>query len=224
MASASHAHEPRVKGIFGGTFDPVHYGHLRAASEATEFLGLTDLRLIPAGTPPHRPPAFAAAGHRLNMLQLALAGHQDLWADDREVRRQDVSYMVDTLGEIRLEEGDVPLLLLVGQDAVNSLDSWHRWRQLFKLAHIVILHRPDSAVAYSDELLNELQPRSTRDLRGLRESPAGLVYSLEVTQLAISATDIRRQIAGGKSPRFLLPDGVIQYIRDNGLYARSCVD
>jgi len=224
MALAGSTHESRLKGIFGGTFDPVHYGHLRAASEASEFLGLADLRLIPAGTPPHRPPAFAAAEHRLNMLHLALSGHRDLWADDREVRRQDVSYMVDTLEEIRLEEGDVPLLLLVGQDAVNSLDSWHRWRQLFELAHIVILHRPDSAIAYSDTLLSELQPRSTRDPRVLGQSQAGLVYSLEVTQLAISATDIRRQIADGKSPRFLLPDSVIRYIGDNGLYARNSVD
>jgi len=207
-----------VKGIFGGTFDPVHYGHLRAASEAGERLELEDLRLLPAGTPPHRPAPFAAAHHRLAMLNLALSGQPDLWADDREIRRPGNSYMVDTLTDIRREEGDVPLLLLIGQDAANALDSWHRWLQLFQLAHIVILRRPDTSQAGSGALLHEFQTRSVKEPLPLRQKPAGLVYSLEVTQLAISSTDIRRQIAGGNSPRFLLPDSVIGYIRDNRLY------
>lgn len=218
-----------MKGILGGTFDPVHYGHLRAASEASERLSLENLRLLPAGIPPHRPAPFASARHRLAMLELALSGQPGLWADDREVRRSGFSYMVDTLIDIRGEEGDVPLLLMVGQDAVNALDSWHRWLDLFSLAHIVILRRPDSVPACSGALRHELQIRSVDDVLPLRQAPAGLVYSLEVTQLAISSTDIRRQVASGKSPRFLLPDSVICYIRDNHLYAndpnpRGCGD
>lgn len=208
----------RVIGIFGGTFDPVHYGHLRAASEALEALSLADLRLLPAGNPPHRDVTFAPAEHRLAMLKLALEEHGDLWADDREVRRQGHSYMVDTLKEIRNEEGDVPLLLLIGQDAANKLDSWYRWEQLFELAHLVVMRRPDSVHAYSAVLSGEVQPRIVDDPRLLQQSPAGLVLPLEVTQLAISSTNIRHQIAIGKSPRFLLPGNVVKYIRDNGLY------
>jgi nicotinate-nucleotide adenylyltransferase len=207
-----------VIGIFGGTFDPVHYGHLRAASEAKERLLLADLRLLPAGNPPHRAVTFASAEHRLAMLQLALANHGDLWADGREVRRGGYSYMVDTLKEIRLEEGEVPLLLMIGQDAANMLDSWHQWQQLFALAHLVIMHRPDSTHDYSAALLREVQPRVVSNPGLLRQSPAGLVLPLEVTQLAISSTEIRRQIAAGESARFLLPDRVIKYIHDHGLY------
>jgi len=186
-----------------------------------ERLSLTDLRLLPAGNPPHRRLPLATAEHRLAMLELALSGHDDLWVDDREVRRPGPSYMVDTLGEMRAEEGEAPLLLMIGQDAASTLDSWHQWQRLFSLAHIVILRRPHSRHVYSGALLNEIQPRSVRDPLELRQSPAGLVYSLEVTQLAISSTDIRRQIKSGESPRFLLPDSVIQFIRDHRLYASS---
>jgi nicotinate-nucleotide adenylyltransferase len=155
------------------------------------------------------------------MLQLALSAHSDLRVDDREIRREGYSYMVDTLREIRLEEDEAPLLLLLGQDAVNELDSWHQWQQLFALAHIGIMRRPDSRHAYSGELFKEVQPRLVRDPELLRQRPAGLVLQFEVTQLAISATDIRRQIANGASPRFLLPDSVISYIHDHRLYASN---
>jgi len=207
-----------MKGIFGGTFDPVHYGHLRAASEAMERLAMTDLRLLPAGTPPHRHVPLASAEQRLEMLRLALSGHPDLWVDDREIRRSGKSYMVDTLKAIRLEEGDIPLLLVIGQDAANSLDTWHRWHELFVLAHIVIMRRPDSGHAYSGVLSGEIRPRSTSDPSQLQQAPAGLVYSMEITQLAISSTDIRQQFEHGDSPRFLLPDSVIRYVLDHGLY------
>ena len=126
--------------------------------------------------------------------------------------------MVDTLREIRLEEGDLPVALLLGQDAVNALDSWHQWQQLFALAHIVIMRRPDSTHVYSGALFKEVQPRLIRDPVLLQGRSAGLVLPLEVTQLAISATDIRSQIASGKSPRFLLPDVVIKYIHEHELY------
>ncbi len=205
-------------GIFGGTFDPVHYGHLRAALEAMERLHLQDFRLLPAGTPPHRANTFASADHRLAMLKLALSRYPELQVDDREVRREGSSYMVDTLSEIRREEGEAPILMMIGQDAANVLDQWYDWHKLFDLAHLVIMRRPESKHIYSGALFGQVQPRLVNDPDQLLESPAGLILPLEVTQLAISSTEIRRQIHAGLSPRFLLPDSVIEYILEHGLY------
>lgn len=208
-------------GIFGGTFDPVHYGHLRAASEAREKLRIGDFRLLPAGSPPHRAEIFASADHRLAMLRLAVEEHPDLIVDDREVRRSGQSYMVDTLAEIRAEEGDSPIVLMVGQDAVNQLDTWHQWHRLFDLSHLVIMRRPGSGHEYSGRLFEEIQGRLVDDAHLLARSPSGCILPLEVTQLEISSTDIRAQIAAGRSPRFLLPDAVLDYIATNRLYAGS---
>ncbi len=205
-------------GIFGGTFDPVHYGHLRAALEAMESLQLQDFRMLPAGTPPHRANTFAPAEHRLAMLKLALSRYPELQVDEREVRREGASYMVDTLSEIRRKEGDAPILLMIGQDAVNVLDKWHEWRSLFDLAHLVIMRRPESKHIYSGALFEQVQPRLVSDPLALQNSPSGLVLPLEVTQLAISSTEIRRQIYAGLSPRFLLPDPIIDYILEHSLY------
>jgi nicotinate-nucleotide adenylyltransferase len=205
-------------GIFGGTFDPVHYGHLRAALEAMEMLELQDFRLLPAGTPPHRATTFASAEHRLAMLKLALARYPELQVDDREIRRKGWSFMVDTLSEIRAEAGDAPILMMIGQDAANTLDQWQEWHRLFDLAHLVIMRRPDSKHNYSGALFEQVQPRLVSDPARLKSSPAGLILPLEVTQLAISSTEIRQQIRTGRSPRFLLPDAVIEYIRGHGLY------
>ena len=205
-------------GIFGGTFDPVHYGHLRAALEAMERLQLQDFRLLPAGTPPHRAGTFASADHRLAMLKLALSRYPELQVDDREVRREGSSYMVDTLGEIRREEGEAPILMMIGQDAANVLDQWYDWHKLFELAHLVIMRRPESKHIYSGALFEQVQPRLVNDPDQLRKTPAGLILPLEVTQLAISSTEIRRQIHAGLSPRFLLPDSVIEYILEHRFY------
>jgi nicotinate-nucleotide adenylyltransferase len=205
-------------GIFGGTFDPVHFGHLRAAVEIREKLGLEDMRLLPAGTPPHRSATHASAAHRLSMLKLALTAGCGLQVDDREVRRGGSSYMVDTLAEFREEFPRSPLLLMIGQDAANKLDSWHSWRNLFDLAHLVIMRRPDSVNAYADALDELIRSRLTTRIADLGDSIAGRVLPLEVTQLAISSTDIRGRISQQMSPRFLLPDAVIAYIREHGLY------
>jgi len=214
LQSSPHA----AVGIFGGTFDPVHYGHLRAALEAREMLELEDFRLLPAGTPPHRSNTVASGTHRLAMLRLAVAAYSGIKVDDREVRRAGNSYMADTLSEIRDETGESPLLLLIGQDAANALDSWHQWRTIFDLAHLVIMRRPESRIAWSGELQNQMERRQARDPKQLGGRTAGLVLPLEVTQLAISSTGIRNQLLAGRSPRFLLPDTVIDYIRQNKLY------
>lgn len=205
-------------GIFGGTFDPVHFGHLRAALEVRELLGLRDFRLLPAGSPPHRANTFAGAEDRLAMLRLALDAYPNFQVDDREIRRGGFSYMADTLGEIRNESEDAPIMLMVGQDAANELDSWHEWRSIFELAHLVIMRRPDSRLAFSTALRGQLQDRWAENPEELKQKRAGGVLALEVTQLAISSTDIRRQLAAGHSPRFLLPDGVLEFIRRRGLY------
>lgn len=213
--------EPTAIGIFGGTFDPVHFGHLRAAIEAREKLQLDDMRLLPAGTPPHRASTFASADHRMAMLHLALNGVPGLQVDEREVRRRGSSFMVDTLVEIRGEYPTTPLLLMIGQDAANTLDKWHEWGSLFDLSHIVIMRRPDSHGHYSDRLEAQIRPRMVDSTADLKSTPAGRVFPLELTQLAISSTDIRRRIGLGKSPRFLLPDPVILYIREQALYVND---
>ncbi len=210
---------PALTAIFGGTFDPVHFGHLRAAVEARESLQLDRLNLLPAGNPPHRDGTFASAEHRLAMLRLAVKDDPDLPVDPREVLREGYSWMVDTLAEIRAESGPGrPLALLLGQDAVNQLDSWKDWRRLFELAHIVIMRRPDSPHGYSAQLMAEIEPRLVYDPAALRRQPCGRVLPLEVTQLAISSTDIRQRLQAGKSCRYLLPHEVIGYIRQHGLY------
>ena len=205
-------------GIFGGTFDPVHYGHLRAAVEAREKLALTDFRLLPAGRPPHRGETGASAAQRLAMLRLAVADCPELTVDDREARRTGFSYMADTLAEIRGEVGEAPLMLMIGQDAANELDGWHRWRSLFQLAHLVVMRRPDAHFRCRGELREMVEQRRVHDPSVLRDRPAGCVLSLEITQLDISATQIRTLFARRRSPRFLLPDGVIDYIHRNALY------
>lgn len=211
--------------VFGGTFDPVHYGHLRAAAEVAEQLGVSDFRLLPAGQPPHRDGTWAESRHRLAMLELALAPHPDLSVDEREVQRAGPSYMDETLASIRGECGDLPIILCVGQDAANHLDEWHEWRRLLELAHLVVMTRPDSDPDYSPELGRHFEGRFVDSPESLMGGPAGRICSVNVTRLAIASTDIREQLATGRNPRFLLPSTVLAYIRKHGLYdCRRSVD
>jgi nicotinate-nucleotide adenylyltransferase len=208
----------KAVGLLGGTFDPVHYGHLRAAVEVRDQLGLDEMRLLPSGTPPHRPPPGASPEHRRAMLEIAIAGAPGLLVDDRELHRPGNSYMVDTLADIRSELADVPLLLLIGQDAANALDQWHQWQRLFDLAHLVIMRRPDSEASYTEELRAEMSRRTVDPASMPGGRLAGRVSSLEISQLDISSTAIRDMLAAGRSPDYLLPGAVIDYIRRNGLY------
>ena len=208
----------RAVAVFGGTFDPVHYGHLRAASEVAELLEVPDFRLLPAGQPPHRQDTRAKARHRLAMLELALAPHPDLAVDEREVERAGPSYMVDTLASLRVEVGDAPILLCLGQDAANELHHWHQWQRLFDLAHLVVMTRPRNRPRYPDQLAEFIGPRGVGRPAELMKSPAGQVCPVQVTRLAISSTGIRTQLAEGRNPRFLLPATVLAYIRKHHLY------
>ncbi|MDT8438849.1 MAG: nicotinate-nucleotide adenylyltransferase [Wenzhouxiangellaceae bacterium] len=204
--------------VFGGTFDPVHYGHLRAAAEVAEQLGVDDFRLLPAGRPPHRDGTWAKARHRLAMLELALAPHADLSVDEREVMRAGPSYMSDTLASIRCEAGEQPIMLCLGQDAANGLDRWHDWQRLLEHAHLVVMTRPDSQPGYSEALERHLAGRWVASPAELMRTAAGRVCNVNVTRLAISSTDIRNQLAAGRNPRFLLPSTVLAYIQKHHLY------
>lgn len=205
-------------GIFGGTFDPVHLGHLRAALEVCEQLGMEDFRWVPAGQPPHRKRPVSPPEHRLAMLELALAGQAAFRIDERELRREGPSYMVDTLSEIRSEHPSAPILLIIGQDSANALDGWHRWRDLFALAHLVIMRRSDTPVAYAPDPGAEIEARAVDTPAALAGATHGGVYSLPVTALAIASTDIRALVRAGRSPRYLTPDAVVRYIEAQGLY------
>jgi nicotinate-nucleotide adenylyltransferase len=201
----------RAIAVLGGTFDPVHIGHLRVAWEAAEALD-AQVRLIPAQVPPHRPPPVASAQQRVRMLQVALAGQERLTIDTRELDRPGPSYTFDTLQSLRAEFGnDQALILLLGADAFAGLPSWHRWRELFELAHIVVLTRPGHAAARSVELSAVAAPRSTDRMQSLRERPAGCVCELAVTPLEISASQVRALLASGRDPRWLLPDALCEH-------------
>jgi len=208
-------------GIFGGTFDPIHFGHLRLAEEAAEYLGLGLVRWIPAGQPPHRAAPRVTARHRLDMVRLATADNPLFTVDAAEVEAAQPSYTVPTLERLRREVGtDRPVVLLVGADAFAGLPSWHRWRDLFALAHLAVSHRPGFPVEPASlprELAEEFTVRRGAPA-DLAAAPAGRIVTFAMTQLAISATQIRILLANRKSPRYLLPDGVLHYIDQNHLY------
>jgi len=204
--------------IFGGTFDPVHYGHLRCAEESRCKLGLENMYLLPAGTPPHRNMPRTSTQQRLDMLHLSLAEFPSLSIDDREIRRSGPSYMVETLQELRAEFPQKPLLLLVGQDAANYLHSWHDWEQLFELAHLVTFPRPGAKPEYRQDLARQIERRSCPDLQSLLSSEVGGVLHLELELIDISATAIQSIIRLGRSPRAMVPELVLDYINENRLY------
>lgn len=197
----------RPLAILGGTFDPIHVAHLAVAWEAAELLD-AEVRLVPASVPPHRPPPIADATTRVAMLRAALRGQQRLGLDTRELARGGPSYTIDTLHELRAEEGDRPLVLLVGADAFAGLPSWHRWHALFEAAHIGVLSRPGTARAWPAALAAEVAERQASDVRALRGTPCGRVIELDVTPLEISATRIRDLLAAGRDPRYLLPEAL----------------
>jgi len=206
-------------GIFGGTFDPIHYGHLRAALDVMEALGLDEIRFLPLQHAVHRAQPLADSGLRLAMLQAALHGEPRFRADDRELTRGGRSYTLDTLRSLREElGGEQPLCLLLGGDAFNGFLSWHEPEQVAELAHLVVMQRPGYHLP-SDSVLQMMVERRGSDLAAeLRDAPGGRIRFQPVTQLDISASDIRERIAEGRSARYLTPDPVLALIDEHGLY------
>lgn len=211
--------------LLGGTFDPVHYGHLRFADAIRQRLALPEVRLVPARDPPHRGGPQASAPDRLAMLELAVAEFPGLVVDPQEIARAGKSYTVLTLEALRAGAPARPLLLLLGADAFLGLPTWHRWRELFSLAHLVVVPRPGVALAEAlpPALVPEWEARVTRDPAVLFSTPAGAIYEAYVPPQPISATAIRAALAQGAAGRQriaqLMPRAVLAYIDQHGLYS-----
>jgi nicotinate-nucleotide adenylyltransferase len=211
-------------GLFGGTFDPVHFGHLRLATELAEAFHLERVNFVPAGLPYHRGRAAHATNEeRLTMLKLAIGRDARFDVDDRELRREGATYTYDTLAEVRRERGpDTPLVFLTGSDTFARIDTWHRWHELFDLAHFVVAIRADDAdwQAKGPGVFPEsVWPRITLHPRELLSAPSGKVMTYFMTPMAISSTAIRNLAAEGASIRYLTPDPVVEYVRSHRLYA-----
>lgn len=208
---------PRPIGILGGTFDPIHLGHLRTALELLELLPIEEVRFIPCREPPHRR-SPDAGDLRLEMLQAAVADEERFRVDDREFRRPGPSYTIDTLASLREELPARALCLLLGMDAFLGLPTWHRWTELLDRAHIVVAHRP-GWIAPRDAPLGELLERHrTGETERLRDPAGGRIVVTPVTQLEISSTRLRAALARGTDPRYLVPDKVREIILSSGCY------
>lgn len=206
-------------GILGGTFDPIHCGHLRIALDALQRLDLQEVRLMPCWQSPLRDRPYATGEQRLTMLEAAIAGEPGLVADSRELQREGPSFSVDTLQSLREEYPDDALSLIVGMDAFIHFAQWKDWRQIFALAHIVVVQRPGSELQFTGAALQqEFEQRHCQQASELAAEKAGRIFLLEATRLEISATRIRALVAAGKSARYFLPDTVWQYIQQHGLY------
>jgi len=213
-------------GLFGGTFDPVHIGHLRLATELSEAFHLEQVLFLPNGLPYHRGrSAHASDEERVTMLKLATGRDARFGVDERELRRKGPTYTYDTLVELRRERGSgIPLVFLLGSDAFARIDTWHRWTELFDLAHFAVAIRGDDANWFAKgpgAFPKEVWPRITLNLRELLGAPAGRVMTFSMTPLSISSTTIRTLASEGSSIRYLTPDPVAEYIRSHRIYAKA---
>lgn len=208
----------RPMGIFGGTFDPIHYGHLRSAFEMLQALRFDEVRFIPCGDPPHRGITFADAELRFRMVDVAIAGQDGFVSDDRELRREGLSYSIDTLISLREEFPDRSLGLIVGMDAFLGLPQWYRWDEILDFAHIVVAHRPGWKAPDIGPLGDLITEHGTHRVDDLHVTTHGRIHIHAVTQLEIASTEIRELVAAGRDPRFLMPDAVRDVIEETGIY------
>jgi len=210
----------RPFGVFGGMFDPIHYGHLRTAHELYELLDFEAIAFVPAGDPPHRAAPLADAATRLAMVRAAVADDPRFSVDDREVRRAGPSYTVLTLEELRAERVEQPIALILGMDAFAGLNRWHRAAELIDLAHLVVAVRPGSQAPREGLAATLLREHRCDDPHRLSKAAAGLVYVSVGTQLDVSSSAVRCVVAAGRDPRYLMPEAARRIIVARGSYAR----
>ncbi|MCH9671948.1 MAG: nicotinate-nucleotide adenylyltransferase [Gammaproteobacteria bacterium] len=208
----------RAIAVLGGTFDPIHHGHLRLACEARDGLDLDGVALLPAGTPVHRNAPVANAAQRRRMLELAIDDEPGLRVDLREVERVGPSYMVDTLQALRSELPKTSLSLILGVDAFALLDTWYQWERLLGLAHLIVADRPGSTVPETGPIGQLWARAGTEDKSRVRNEPSGAIFRLQAPLLEISSTRVRKLRRDGRSIRYLVPQTVCQFICEENLY------
>jgi len=205
-------------GLLGGTFDPIHNGHLRLAVQLRDQLGLASVRLIPSARPPHRDVPGATPGQRAKWIRVAVSSEPRLDLDDRELIRPGLSYTIDTLTSLREDLPDTPLCLVMGMDVFAQIHTWHRWQELLDYCHIIYVPRPGVRAQINEEVKAWIGDREIEDARALGDRLAGFVYHALFPLLEISGNEIRRLIGHGHSPRYLLPDQVWRDIEEIGAY------
>lgn len=193
-------------GILGGTFDPVHFGHLRPALEVMQAIGLQQVRFVPNRIPPHRETPWLNVENRMELLKTAIDDQPGFELDQRELQREGHSYMVDTLESLRADFPSHPICLILGMDAFLGFKQWHQWQRIPELCHLVVTTRPGFEL--SSALIHELPATHVNTASELSEVAAGRILLQSVTQLDISASQIRAMLAKGQSVRYLLPDEV----------------
>ena len=210
----------KLIGLLGGTFNPIHFGHLRMAQELADALNLDEVRFIPAANPPHKITPTVSAQQRVAMVQLAIDDNPLFKLDARELERAGASYTIDTLISLREELGSkASLCLMMGSDAFTKLDSWHRWDELLNYCHIILVQRPNAkSEKLSDKMTAFLSQHYTENLDDLAEKTAGYIHMQAITTQDISATHIREKLATGNSAKYLMPDTVLAYIQQQQLY------
>lgn len=222
-----HSPEHSLVGIFGGTFDPVHYGHLRMAEEVAEIIGVQKMHFVPAGSPRLRDSPEGSLQHRATMIRLAIPSNARFILDEREIRRPGTSYSVESLRELKQElGGDVALCFVTGADAFMNLAAWHNWRELFDLCHFIIAARPGHMLTTNPDVLPpelsaECARRWVSSVDSLKRATSGMIFAAQTTLLDISASVIRARIAAGRSVRYLIPDATLDYIAANHLYSEK---
>ncbi|MGB4812076.1 MAG: nicotinate-nucleotide adenylyltransferase [Methylophilaceae bacterium] len=210
-------------GILGGTFNPIHFGHLRMAQELAELLKLNEVRFIPSANPPHKSPPTVSAEHRAAMVALAIENNPLFKLDQQELLRIGSSYTFDTLQNLKNELGaQTSITLFMGNDAFTKLNTWHRWQELLTLCHICLVARPNSAnqpkEGLSKTLESYLQAHYTEMCDDLTTHENGLIHMQQITALDISSTAIREALQHGHSVRYLLPENVLNYLQKHKLY------
>ncbi len=208
----------RPIGIFGGTFDPIHYGHLRTALELLQALDLSEILFVPCGDPPHRLSPTASSDLRLCMAAAAIKGYERFLVDNRELKKDASSYSVDTLRSLKSDYQDRSLCLLVGMDSFLNFQEWHQWSEILELGHIVVARRPGWKIPVAGSLEELVSKRSTHHVEDLHERRSGCIHVRSVTQLEISSTEIRSLIKAGDDPKYLVPDAVRDIITETRCY------
>lgn len=208
----------RAIAYLGGTFDPVHYGHLRLAEALADQLQLNVVNLLPCHIPPHKATPKVDTRTRSKMLQLATQDNPTLRIDERELKRNKPSYTIDTLKELRAEHPDTPLLFAIGMDSFVSLHKWHKWQQLLSYCHLVVFSRPGYPFFIPTEL-DSIRSAITPHSEALHSQPCGNIWVYQQLILDISSSDIRDNQRNGRSNRYLLPDAVNQFIQEAALYS-----